>query len=496
MKNLLLFMFACLLGNVTFAQLNCNQVNASMSLSNNNHYAILNNTSSPASTFNIYTTTTIDWGDNSTSYQYNSTGIISHGYLTGGTYNVQLIYSVLDSMNNITCADTTWGSVTVTSNPCAVSLTKTAVNNNTWTFDANNTNSGINFSWNFGDGNWGSGSPVTHTYTNPGTYNVQLISGGSGCGDTAYTTVTVAPNVISGRIYYDSLNSPNFSDTFKVWLITYDAQTNILAAVDSQIVSGFGYADYSFTNKTSGDYRTKAAHLNGPSSGTGPVPTYHNTSLLWSNATVITHTGGSSLYKDIAMQNGTVTAGPGFVGGNVLQGANKGTANGIEGLTILLLDGSNPIAFATTDANGDYSFQNVPVGNYTVHPEQLSFATTAATVNVTNSSATHAAVNFERSLSGKTIKPIANSVENVNSSNVEFTAYPNPAHNVVNITWGTTSNEQVSVSISDITGKVLYNTNTTLENNMTIDVSSFAKGIYILNIETENNSQTQKLSIQ
>ena len=46
--------------------------------------------------------------------------------------------------------------------------------------------------WNFGDGNTGSGSAVSHTYTTPGTYNVRLIiTGISGCIDTIIKPVVI-----------------------------------------------------------------------------------------------------------------------------------------------------------------------------------------------------------------------------------------------------------------------------------------------------------------
>jgi DNA/RNA endonuclease G (NUC1) len=51
----------------------------------------------------------------------------------------------------------------------------------------------VSYSWDFGDGNSGSGAAPTHTYALRGTYNVRLIAvDNDALADTAYTTVTVA----------------------------------------------------------------------------------------------------------------------------------------------------------------------------------------------------------------------------------------------------------------------------------------------------------------
>lgn len=306
---------------------------------------------------------------------------------------------------------------------------------------------------------------------------------------------------IGGIVYADSANSTQ-TDSFMVWLISFNSSTNILTAVDSQVISGQGMGSYSFANPANGSYRTKAAHLNGPSSGTGYLPTYHsstfsNSPLLWSNASVITHTGSNSFGNHIYMAQGTVTSGPGFIGGNVQQGANKGTASGIADMTILLLDASdNPVAFATTDANGDYSFSNLPHGTYKVHPENLGDATTAASVTIDATHVTQNAISFERSNSNKTIVPLPNSIANVAASAISVSVYPNPANNVVNINWANNSNDIASVVITDISGEKVLSTQVSMNANTSINIETLNSGLYFMNIASENGSNTQKLIVQ
>jgi hypothetical protein len=64
--------------------------------------------------------------------------------------------------------------------------------------------------------------------------------------------------------------------------------------------------------------------------------------------------------------------------------------------------------------------------------------------------------------------------------------YPNPAHNILNIT---TTTHQFNIQLSDITGKIIY-AETINGNNTGIDVSSYSKGIYFLQVNSnaENNT--------
>lgn len=569
------------------AQLNCNTVNASMSLSSNSLTATLVNNSTPTATSNIYTYYSIHWGDNSSTYKYDNTNT-AHNYSSPGTYTVTLYSTVLDSLNNITCHDTTSSNITVAYAPCASKINIQSSWGGNFTFNAPNlaNTPNLTFAWNFGDNTTGSGATVSHTYSSPGSYTVTMVASNGNCtstytqkvyvgfkncwpdstsigmspsglnvnftnltmlvssgkfvasrkwyfGDgntstaanpshtyastgtyvvslvttfqdsstqatckdsTSSVLVLTAINKIRGYIIPDSSKS-QVGDSFKVWLITFDSSTNILAAVDSQIVSGQLF--YEFTNKAAGTYRTKAALINGPSSGTGMVPTYHYSSLLWSQANAFTHNGNVTQYQNISMKTGTITSGPGFIGGNVTQGANKGTANGIEGLTILLLDANdNPVKFAITDANGDYSFDNLPNAAYKVHPEQLGYATTQAGIAVTVGQSSFKAVNFERSLKNKTIIPKSSGVTNVNASTMDFAVYPNPAKDMINIEWGNASEETANVTITDVTGKTVYTTQVKMNGKTTIQLNDVQPGLYILNVATDFSSNTQKLILR
>jgi PKD repeat protein len=435
----------------------------------------------------------------------------NHTYTTPGNYTVTLT----TTLNGVTCTTTTTVNYQNTSFNCAAlvaSFTKTQ-NNLSVTF--NNTSSVVNnvnpiisrvSDWTFGDGGTANNtySSVSHTYATAGTYTVRLINryvdsanaNAVYCRDTAYQTVTVTgttANFISFNINWDSTLNIN-SSSFKVWLITFDTLTNIINAIDSVTVSGaYGQVAYQFNNVAPGSYRLKAAVVSGAAGYTQLAPTYHATSTYWANATMVNHTGGASTNRNIYMQAGSSANGPGFVAGNVTLGAGKGTATGVPNLLILLRNASNQLVKSTfTNANGDYSFSNVPVGTYTIYPENMPQVTTpsaAFTISTTNANVT--GMDFTKN--SKKIVP--NSLAVASLSNAVFCSIaPNPANDVVTIQLQN-ANAPAQVRIVDVLGKTMLTTSLQTTTS-TINTSALAPGMYYMHITQGAAQQVERLMIQ
>jgi PKD repeat protein len=147
------------------------------------------------------------FGDGNTSRGFSST---SHTYTAAGTYTVCL-YIVSGN-----CTDSMCQTVVVTSAPpatCSAGFTFTpdSTNGNRIYFQSTSTSSVSNptYFWSFGDGNTRSGTSwsfqnPTHTYANPGTYNVCHIIIAGNCSDTVCQTITTTgpsqPVYIGGRL--------------------------------------------------------------------------------------------------------------------------------------------------------------------------------------------------------------------------------------------------------------------------------------------------------
>lgn len=73
------------------------------------------------------------------------------------------------------------------------------------------------------------------------------------------------------------------------------------------------------------------------------------------------------------------------------------------------------------------------------------------------------------------------SEENTASENFTFTVYPNPARDFVSLAFKGIIAEHFDITVMDINGKTIFTEKITTDNqNKTIDISRFAKGIYLL----------------
>jgi gliding motility-associated-like protein len=112
--------------------------------------------------------------------------------------------------NSGSCQDTDDVLITVIPTPSASASGNIIGNSAQFT---NATTNGTNYFWDFGDGNTttsGTLAGINHTYTAPGTYQVQLIANNNGCLDTTYISITIQPVVPPMPIVPLSVEIPNF----------------------------------------------------------------------------------------------------------------------------------------------------------------------------------------------------------------------------------------------------------------------------------------------
>ncbi|RQO31435.1 hypothetical protein DBR32_05595 [Taibaiella sp. KBW10] len=359
----------------------------------------------------------------------------------------------------------------------------------------------------------GNGSTAQHTFSGPGIYKVVLaMDDSSALGYChAYDTQTVViNNPIQGTIIalHDSINNPatytypNLS--FKVWLIQYNAATNMLSAVDSQIVNGTNtyMVPYAFHNKPDGSYLVKAKDMLGLTyNSTYMVPTYHMDDIYWYNASTINHSNlvGPFYNRNVMMMGGAQTTGPGFIGGDVTQGANRPAGAGtlaigdpVSNMDIYLKDDATGsiVGYTTTDMQGHYAFANLPLGTYTVFPDALNFETIAdehITLGNTNPSSN------TRDFTQTATKVKPNSPTAINKVNVELVGvYPNPVTDKLNINWKKQVKE-VTVKMYTIIGEEVYSATKPVT---TIDLHHLAKGVYVLKITEGDAVQTLRIGKQ
>jgi hypothetical protein len=97
-------------------------------------------------------------------------------------------------------------------------------------------------------------------------------------------------------------------------------------------------------------------------------------------------------------------------------------------------------------------------------------------------------VNFDNiAISGNSV-----GVDELNPSVYKVNIYPNPAKN--NLTIETNSNIKQSVEFYNFVGKLVYNA--ILCNNTTIDITNFQRGVYILKLKTNKETEVRRFVIE
>jgi hypothetical protein len=364
-------------------------------------------------------------------------------------------------------------------------------------------------------GTWSSSNPAVATISASGVVTgvavgTSVISYAvTGCSGLAYATTIVtvtAANCISGNVLFSS--GAAYYGPVRVWLIKYNPSTLMLTATDSTVVYASGTSvGYSFCGMGTDSFRVKAACDSSSTPTTmGYLPTYHTSSAFWNTATVINHVSGThDINKNITMAYGTGTTGPGFIGGSVTAGANKGTAEGdpvVNQLVYCINDATGAILQQTyTNSLGQYSFSNLPTGaTYKVYPELMSFTTTPyPTISLTSSSSSVTAASFRKNTLPKTITPITSGVAEVNANNAGISVYPNPANGAVNVSWNVAITGTATITVSDVTGRIVLSTTadmTSANGTTKVDVSTLYAGMYLISVKNNGVNYNTKVSIQ
>ena len=426
-----------------------------------------------------------DFGDGNTSTQQNP----FHTYASFGTYNVCLI------INGNNCSDTSCSTITVAPTPCVANFWHTTSGLDA-SFSSTSSGGTTTKTWDMGDGNtMGNVSGFTYTYASPGTYTVCLyISNPSiNCADTLCQTVTVSNPNLKG--YINTGNSA--ASEAKVWLINFDPQTNQLSAIDSTLIGPQDSGYYIFPNVAPGNYLVKGALLSNDPNYNGYLPTYYGDQLMWSNATTIAQASSQNnwTFYTVNLVQGVNPGGPGFIGGNVTQGANKqeGPGDPVENALVLLLDlNDNPIAYAYSDVNGEFEFPGLAYGTYQVYTEVLGKPTNPAVVSISAGAPSNNSVGVVINSSGVTTGIFSEE----NTINHEITLYPNPAIDQLNLALDLTSTQQLIFLVVNSSGQRVKEVSYSVYSGaqtLQLDLREFPRGIYSLVIR---NDKGELLDVQ
>ena len=94
-------------------------------------------------------------------------------------------------------------------------------------------------------------------------------------------------------------------------------------------------------------------------------------------------------------------------------------------------------------------------------------------------------------LAGQTI--VTGVIENSFASSINL--FPNPAENHLTIALGS-NNQKVEVTITDITGKIIYSTKASETQKIEVNTQDFAEGVYVVQVQTADFTVTKKLVVE
>jgi len=423
-----------------------------------------------------------DFGDNNFSTEQNPI----HAYTGNGLYLVCLTITSADQSCTDTYCDSVW--VGTNSGGCNASFSYNGPTPVGYVFEANTLSALYNYQWTIDGSIVGNGSTLNANTLSNGPHNVCLtvIDSTNWCYDSQCITITVGTNTcygyISGQVNAGTPNQP--LDEGVVYLITFDANTNQLSAVDSFVVDSSNY--YWFGPLACGDYLIKAAATAGSQYYSNYIPTYYGNSPFWGLATEVTlDQVNTQVTSDINLIAAVNPGGPGFIGGDVTEGANKTEGDPLAGMQVVLFDMSgNAIQYAYTDANGQFGFDGLAYGTYQVYVEVLGVQTIPAIVTI---SSENPSVDDLHILASETL--ISTGIEEFDFDGAISEVFPNPTSTELSVKFELPTATDIRISVLDLTGRVLFTRSNTVEaSQVRFDVSSLTEGYYLLSIEGEDGS--------
>lgn len=494
-------------------------------------------------------TYTWNFGNSAISSATNPTPV---NYSAPGNYTVSLT-----AYSSPTC-NSTYTSILVV-NPCTLTagFTATQVQNNAFNFvnQSIGTTTTSSYIWNFGDGNTvtsGIGGSVSHVYTLPGTYtvNLQVINPGSSCSSTFSTVVTaLAPcglqanfsyiNTGSGMINFSSTSTGTIPGTTYNWNFgdgqfgtgatpthSYSSVGNyfvILQVSNSVLCNSTFSTNVSVINCSLQPAFTHTVGSNGQVSFTGSAITSSvPLTFTWNfgDGTTGTGTNPNHTYLSAGAYNVYLIVSNGLCAdSSLVQSVNVTGINCIANANFSAVPTAtaqywdfipaypwNVIAASWNWGDGitsntlyaSHSYSAAGLYNVclsvTVSCGQSATACNNTTIYKMQYSASQAMVHVN--VVPPSLVPVSVEERTMTDGRIK-SVYPNPGNGVFKLEMTEPSEGATTIEVTDITGSVIYrqvmdaNANGIRE----IDLKSPAAGVYFLKVYTVNTVSTSKLIV-
>jgi hypothetical protein len=438
-----------------------------------------------------YETLEWDFGDGTISSEENP----SHTFNGAGLYLICLSvfnYDSLDPCFNQFCVEFQIPDT----NTCKAdfSFTPDSLDNVPYKFIFKDQSSGDidSWIWDFGDGNVSFEQNPVHTYASQGSYEVCLTVASSfdpiGCLDVYCQTVTTPEYLFFGGQLFAGdfpINNPTSTgDTGVVYLYRNHMGTTI--PVDTQYFHDFGL--YAFNNLLDGQYLVKADLTEGSVRHGQYFQTYFPDRALWQQSQLLDlsdtiYDFNIHLIKKPVMQFGT-----GSISGHVaIIGRESASLQDMPpGVTVMLMsENYQPLKSVKAGAGGNFSFSNLPFGTYRLTADATGWFADIQLTTLHESNVSETDVDLH--ISESSTLDVEEAFPDLFP---EPEVFPNPVKDVLNIRYHAPETREVSVTVTDISGKTVMREQlvTTKGTHLyRIPSATLAAGVYLLVISNDES---------
>ena len=350
--------------------------------------------------------------------------------------------------------------------------------------------------WDFGDGNTSTIVNPSHIYANPGSYPVKLIARNCLHADTVIHAVSQGADVI-GHVDYSGGNVTSG------YAIIYPFQPFYTSFDTTQIQLLDASGNFHFTNIPNADYLIKVL----PDTVAFPtlMPTYYGGDWAWDSSSVLTHDCINDDFINITILEGPGTSGIGMLHGTIVEGPGFGRSQGdpVHGVDVKLgITGGQIVARTTSDNNGQYTFGNIALGNYTIYADIPGLERDSCYTLVVDAS-NNQFMNLDYMVDSVSIyiSPTAGIENNTSTDMGLLKVYPNPARENTLIEYSVTTGANVQLAIYSMYGiKVQSLVNADVPSgqynySFSPKAAQLKPGVYFVSLTVNGKTRTTRLVV-
>jgi len=403
-----------------------------------------------------------------------------HQYLSPGIYVTTLSITTAQSFNSST-SETVYVNASAPLCDASFSFYVDSISGNPQVIgfinESSSVDSIISYCWNFGDGDTSFLENPLHYFPNQGVYDVHLsILTSGGCSSSTHYLIQVGNPMkynLWGRVYLGNLTTDKC-----IALLYKELNNGFIIPVDTVRLTSVNdtLGVYYFYQVLEGMHKVKIILPESSNYDKLYAPTYYGDDLFWNMTSSINLNTDLSL-MNVNMKNVVQQVGNCQISGSVMKN-NSGYS--MEGVQVLLLDNYYDVfAYTFTDSLGEYTFEDVPIGNFQVYAELTGLYSIPASVffNVNNDTLSNVNVYLSKYNSMVSIDKPKESVVST-----EFRLFPNPVTNSLNIEILKGSNIDYKYQIINNIGQTVSFGNMNANGINTIDVRNLHSGMYLISI--------------